>query len=104
MEESTMTAESLIFTSFRIQGLTLKNRITMTPLYLGYANSDGTVSQLTLDHYAEMAGSGAALVVVEHTMVHPSGIATPNSLRVSARWLSGILNVDAVSIEALLVF
>ena len=46
-----MATESLIFTSFRIQGLTLKNRITMTPLYLGYANSDGTVSQLTIDHY-----------------------------------------------------
>jgi 2,4-dienoyl-CoA reductase-like NADH-dependent reductase (Old Yellow Enzyme family) len=77
-----MCAESLIFTSFRVQGLTLKNRITMTPLYLGYANPDGTVSQLTLDHYAEMASSGAALIVVEHTMVHPSGIATPNCLRI----------------------
>jgi NADPH2 dehydrogenase len=86
-----MTAESLIFASFRLQGLTLKNRITMTPLYLGYANSDGTVSQLTLDHYAEMAGSGAALVVVEHTMVHPSGIATPNSLRVDDdRYIAGL--------------
>lgn len=77
-----MAAESLLFTPFRIQGLTLKNRITMTPLYLGYADFDGTASQLTLDHYAEMAGSGAALVVVEHTMVHPSGIATPISLRI----------------------
>ncbi len=54
----------------------------MAPLYLGYANNDGTASQLTLDHYSEMAGSGVALVVVEHTMVHPSGIATPNCLRV----------------------
>lgn len=77
-----MAAESLVFSSFPIQGLTLKNRITMAPLYLGYANNDGKVSPLTLDHYNEMAGSGAALVVVEHTMVHPSGIATPNSLRV----------------------
>jgi 2,4-dienoyl-CoA reductase-like NADH-dependent reductase (Old Yellow Enzyme family) len=77
-----MAAESIIFTSFRVQGLTLKNRITMAPLYLGYANSDGTVSQLTLDHYAEMAASGAALIVVEYTVVHPSGIATPLSLRI----------------------
>jgi 2,4-dienoyl-CoA reductase-like NADH-dependent reductase (Old Yellow Enzyme family) len=92
-----MAAESLMFTAFRIQGLTLKNRITMTPLYLGYANSDGTVSQLTLDHYAEMAGSGAALVVVEHTMVHPSGIATPNCLRVDDdRYLPGLSELACV--------
>ena len=92
-----MAAESLIFTSFRIQGLTLKNRITMTPLYLGYANSDGTVSQLTIDHYTEMASSGAALVVVEHTMVHPSGIATPNSLRVDDdRYIPGLSELARV--------
>jgi len=92
-----MTAESILFTEFRIQRLTLKNRITMAPMYLGYAHSDGTVSQTTLDHYAEMADSGAALVVVEHTMVHPSGIATPNSLRVDddryIRGLSGLARV-----------
>jgi len=33
-----MTAESILFTEFRIQGLTLKNRITMAPMYLGYAD------------------------------------------------------------------
>jgi 2,4-dienoyl-CoA reductase-like NADH-dependent reductase (Old Yellow Enzyme family) len=92
-----MAAESLIFTPFRIQGLTLKNRITMTPLYLGYANRDGTVSRLTLDHYAEMAGSGAALIVVEHTMVHPSGIATPNCLRIDDdRYISGLSELARV--------
>jgi 2,4-dienoyl-CoA reductase-like NADH-dependent reductase (Old Yellow Enzyme family) len=86
-----MTAESILFSEFHIQGLTLKNRITMTPLYLGYANSDGTVSQLTLDHYAQMAGSGAAMISVEHTMVHPSGIATPISLRVDDdRYIPGL--------------
>jgi 2,4-dienoyl-CoA reductase-like NADH-dependent reductase (Old Yellow Enzyme family) len=92
-----MADESLIFTSFRVQGLTLKNRITMTPLYLGYANPDGTVSQLTLDHYAEMAGSGAALIVVEHTMVHPSGIATPKCLRIDDdRYVPGLSELARV--------
>jgi 2,4-dienoyl-CoA reductase (NADPH2) len=92
-----MAAESLIFTSFHTRGLSLKNRITMAPLYLGYANSDGTVSQLTLDHYAEMAGSGVALVVVEHTMVHPSGIATPNCLRVDDdRYIPGLSDLSRV--------
>jgi len=92
-----MHADSIIFTPFHIQGLTLKNRITMAPLYLGYANTDGTISPLTLDHYAEMAGSGAALVVVEHTMVHPSGIATPISLRVDDdRFVPGLSELARV--------
>jgi 2,4-dienoyl-CoA reductase-like NADH-dependent reductase (Old Yellow Enzyme family) len=96
-EEDSMAAESLIFTPFPIQGLTLKNRLTMAPLYLGYAHSDGTVSQLTLDHYTEMAGSGVALVVVEHTMVHPSGIATPTSLRVDDdRYIPGLSELARV--------
>jgi len=92
-----MAAESPIFTSFRVRGLTLKNRIIMAPLYLGYANPDGTVSQLTLDHYAEMAGSGAALIVVEHTMVHPTGIATPNCLRIDDdRYVHGLSELARV--------
>jgi len=96
-KEDSMAAESLILTSFPIQGLTLKNRITMAPLYLGYANSDGTVSQLTLDHYTEMAGSEVALLVVEHTMVHPSGIATPNCLRVDDdRYIPGLSELARV--------
>lgn len=86
-----MTVESMLFSPFRIQGLVLNNRITMAPLYLGYANSDGTVSPLTLDHYAEMADSGAAMITVEHTMIHPTGIGTPNSLRIDDdRYISGL--------------
>jgi 2,4-dienoyl-CoA reductase-like NADH-dependent reductase (Old Yellow Enzyme family) len=92
-----MAAESLLFTPLRVQGLTLKNRIIMAPLYLGYANPDGTVSRLTLDHYSEMAGSGAGLIVVEHTMVHPSGIATPNCLRIdNDRYIPGLSELAGV--------
>lgn len=69
-------------------------------MYLGYADTDGTVSPLTLDHYAEMAGSGAAFIVVEHTMVHPSGIATPYCLRVDDdRYIPGLSDLARVSQE-----
>jgi len=92
-----MGPTSLLFSEFPIQGLTLKNRITMTPLYLGYADTDGTVSPLTLEHYAEMADSGAAMIVVEHTMVHPTGIATPVSLRIDDdRYLPGLTELARV--------
>jgi len=71
-----------LFSTFKIKELILKNRITMAPLYLGYANPDGTVSSLILEHYAEMADSGAALIVVENSAVDPSGLGSPFTLRI----------------------
>ena len=68
-----MTYSSILFSPFKIKDLVLKNRITMAPTYLGYANPDGTVSELTLDHYKEMALSGAAMIVVENAAVNQVG-------------------------------
>ena len=65
-----MAKKSILFSPFRIKDLSLKNRISMAPTYLGYANQDGTVSELTLDHYREMASSGVAMVVVENAAVN----------------------------------
>ncbi len=39
-----MSPSSILFTPFQMKGLTLKNRITMAPLFLGYANPDGTTN------------------------------------------------------------
>lgn len=66
-------AESVLFSPFKTRRLKLKNRITMTPLFVSYGNPDGTVSQLAIDHYREMAASGAALIVVESAIIHQSG-------------------------------
>jgi len=86
-----MTEPSRLLSSFIMKGLTLKNRITMAPLFLGYANTDGTVSPLLLDHYAEMAASGAALIVVEHSVVDPSGLGSPFTLRLDDdQYISGL--------------
>lgn len=77
-----MKKESMLFSPIKIQTLTLANRITMTPLYLGYANKDGTVSELILKHYRKMAQSGASLIVVENAAIHESGLGSPFTLRV----------------------
>ncbi|MDY0041533.1 MAG: NADH:flavin oxidoreductase [Desulforhabdus sp.] len=77
-----MSSNLKLFTSFSLKRLQLKNRITMAPMYVGYANSNGTVSNLVLDHYRSMAASGAALIVVENAAIHPSGMGTPYTLRV----------------------
>ena len=57
---------SHLFSKVMVGGKELKNRITMAPLYLGYAGEGGTVSELFLDHYELMAKSGVGMVVVEN--------------------------------------
>ena len=71
-----------LFSEITIQGLTLKNRLTMAPLYLGYADEGGTVSKMLLDHYRLMAQSGVAMVVVENATVdYPDGSGSTRTLR-----------------------
>jgi 2,4-dienoyl-CoA reductase (NADPH2) len=71
-----------LFSSFSIQAVSLKNRLTMAPLYLGYAGEGGTVSDMLLDHYRLMAKSGVAMVVVENATVdHPVGSVSNRTLR-----------------------
>jgi NADPH2 dehydrogenase len=73
---------SNIFTSLDIDGITLSNRITMAPLYLGYAGEGGTVSPLLLEHYRMMASGGAAMIVVENATVdHPQGSGSNRTIR-----------------------
>ncbi len=76
-----MSAFQSLFSSHRIQNLDIKNRIAMTPLYLGYANLDGTVSQLLLDHYEAMAKSGISLLAVENACVNLAGTGSPLTMR-----------------------
>jgi NADPH2 dehydrogenase len=70
-----------LFKPLDLNGLKLKNRITMTPLYLGYAALGGKVSPLLLSHYKLMAQSGVALIVVENSSITPSGSGSPRTLR-----------------------
>ena len=71
-----------LFSELKVSGITLKNRLTMAPLYLGYAGEGGTVSGLLLDHYRLMAKSGVAMIVVENaTIDHPTGSGSERTLR-----------------------
>ena len=71
-----------LFSEISIKDVTLKNRLTMAPLYLGYAGEGGTVSDMMLEHYRLMAGSGVAMVVVENATVdHPVGSGSNRTLR-----------------------
>jgi 2,4-dienoyl-CoA reductase (NADPH2) len=87
-----------LFRPLRLDGLQLKNRITMAPLYLGYAAEGGTVSPLLLYHYRLMSGSGAGLIVIENASVAGDGIGSPRTLRCDhARYLPGLQQLAAAA-------
>lgn len=72
-----------LFSPIEIQGKTFPNRITMAPLYLGYAGEGGTVSTLLLEHYRLMAQSGAAMINVENSTVdYPDGSGSDRTIRI----------------------
>ncbi|MFP4573740.1 MAG: NADH:flavin oxidoreductase [Desulfobacterales bacterium] len=72
-----------LFSPIEIQGKTLSNRITMAPLYLGYAGEGGAVSALLLEHYRLMAESGASMIDVENATVdHPAGSGSNRTIRI----------------------
>jgi|GEM_PF-1524462 len=62
-----------LFKPLKLDGLRFKNRITMAPLYLGYAAMGGKISPLLLHYYKDMAKSGAAMIMVENASITPNG-------------------------------
>lgn len=86
-----------LFKTKTIQGLRLKNRITMAPLFLGYAAEGGRISPLLRDHYESMAAGGVAMVVVENAAISPEGSGGPRTLRCDHnRYVDGLTRLAAV--------
>jgi 2,4-dienoyl-CoA reductase-like NADH-dependent reductase (Old Yellow Enzyme family) len=54
-------------------GLTLRNRIVMPPMFSGFATPRGEVTDRIVEYHRVRAEAGTALVIVEHTYVHPWG-------------------------------
>ena len=65
-----------MFTPFSMRGLTLKNRIVVSPM-AQYSAKDGVVGDYHLVHLGARALGGAALVMVEMTSPTPEGRITP---------------------------
>lgn len=68
-----------MFTPFTIRGLTLKNRIVMSPMAM-YSATDGLPDDFHLVHIGARAMGGAALVFPEMTCVSPDARITPGCL------------------------
>ncbi|HTV67867.1 MAG TPA: bifunctional salicylyl-CoA 5-hydroxylase/oxidoreductase [Rhizobiaceae bacterium] len=65
-----------MFAPFHLRGMTLQNRIVVSPM-AQYKAVDGTPTDWHFAHYAERAKGGAGLVYIEMTCVSPEGRITP---------------------------
>ncbi len=75
----TMSAMADLFTPLELRGVTLRNRIVMSPM-CQYSCEDGFATDWHLVHYGTRAVGGAGLLVAEATGVEPRGRITPNCL------------------------
>ncbi len=65
-----------MFTPFRLRGMTLKNRVVVSPMAM-YSCRDGLPSDFHLVHLGSRALGGAALVFTEMTCIAPEARITP---------------------------
>ncbi|MGG5819539.1 NADH:flavin oxidoreductase/NADH oxidase [Falsiroseomonas sp. HW251] len=63
---------SLLFSSIRLRGLTLPNRIVIAPM-CQFSARDGNATDWHLIHLGHLALSGAGLLMIEATAVEPRG-------------------------------
>ncbi|MBS4214959.1 NADPH dehydrogenase NamA [Neobacillus rhizophilus] len=63
-----------LFTPYHVKGLTLKNRVVMSPMIMTSCHdNDGKVTDFHLVHYASRAMGQVGLIMVETTAVSPVG-------------------------------
>lgn len=68
-----------LFTPLTIRGVTLKNRIVVSPM-CQYSSVDGLANYWHMVHLGSRAVGGAAMVMVEATAVEPIGRITPDDM------------------------
>jgi NADPH2 dehydrogenase len=71
---------SPLFSPLTLRGLTLKNRIALSPMLMYMAGEDGRVNDRHFVHYGARALGGTALVMTEVVAVTPRGRISPNDL------------------------
>jgi len=70
---------SNLFSPLTIKGITLKNRIAVSPM-CQYSSEDGFANDWHLVHLGSRAVGGAGLVIAEATAVSPEGRITPDDI------------------------
>lgn len=71
---------SSLFSPFTVRGMTLRNRIVMSPMCMYTAGEDGRATDWHLAHLTARAIGGVGLVITEATAVQPRGRISVNDL------------------------
>lgn len=69
-----------LFEPENIGNLTIRNRLVMPPMLMGYSTADGYVTQRMKDYYEERAKGGVGMVIVEAANVRFEGKVFPFSV------------------------
>lgn len=69
-----------LFTPFSLRGVTLRNRIVMSPMCMYSAGEDGRATDWHLAHYLARAVGGVGLIITEATAVEARGRISENDL------------------------
>src|SRR3954467_8868313 len=86
---------SSLFQPFRLRGVTLRNRIGVSPM-CQYSSTDGFASAWHLVHLGSRAVGGAGLVMTEATAVEARGRISPADLGIWAdEHITGLARVTA---------
>jgi len=70
----------MLFDSFSIDHLTLRNRVVMSPMCMYSAEQDGLATDWHLVHYATRATGQVGLIIIEATGIEDRGRITANDL------------------------
>jgi 2,4-dienoyl-CoA reductase-like NADH-dependent reductase (Old Yellow Enzyme family) len=81
-----------LFSPLALRGLTLRNRIAMSPMCMYSAGEDGRATDFHLAHLAARATGGVGLIITEATAVEPRG-----RISVSDLGLWGEAQIDPVA-------
>ncbi|MCX8030217.1 MAG: NADH:flavin oxidoreductase [Thermodesulfovibrionales bacterium] len=70
----------MLFESYNLGNITLKNRLVRSATYEKRADVDGFVTDALIDFYTDLAKGGVGLVITGNVLVHISGRTAPNML------------------------
>src|SRR5690606_22635122 len=70
----------LLFTRLKLRGVTLRNRIVVSPMCMYSARADGEATDFHLAHLVRFALGGAGAVIAEATAVSAEGRISYNDL------------------------
>jgi 2,4-dienoyl-CoA reductase-like NADH-dependent reductase (Old Yellow Enzyme family)/NADPH-dependent 2,4-dienoyl-CoA reductase/sulfur reductase-like enzyme len=83
-----------LFSPYQIKNCELKNRIVMPGLASFLLETDGSITERTIEHYRLRAAGGPAMVIMEACAVSPEGIVSPHQARIyDDRFLEGLSKI-----------